>query len=514
MESTNFCPDTPHFHRMILQDSLFDNKLKIPKEFMVKYGSNIDTSKPIVVKVPGGGAWKMKLTKCDGHIWLGEGWPSFARHYSIERGYSLFFRYEGQSRFHVVIIDVNGSEICYPAVVITTSKHSDGTLNPTNIIVAQEEDEEFDSHENLNRKRKEKLAPPFSSPKRRKKELFVSSDNDDDEYAAAAAPPPKDQVNMGDSECVESVNKTGMLKALAKKGGSRVEEHFRSMTVEEKDEALFRMTNLTSQYPYFKIVLKKMHLHDRYELALPAEFWRENVGEKSDLDITLYVPHNGRTWLGKLQIKARNGSPRAVISIRCWREFAVENCLKLSDVCTFELTNKNEMMFKVSINRARLCDQNNQQSEGNVKLGAKSKDHTSDQVTQGAFSSSRGGKFSEGATVKQSNPSFEIILGQSAGKLKRIPLYISNNFLQGKPGAVTIQVGKKLWGVNLSGGSGGLFFCGGWPKFVKENHLQPGDSCLFELVTKETDTDNTLLNATISRRINPAAVSALISYRT
>ncbi|XP_060969985.1 B3 domain-containing protein At1g49475-like [Cannabis sativa] len=180
MESTNFCPDTPHFQRRILQDSLFDNKLKIPREFMVKYGSNIDTSNPIVLKVPGGGAWKIKLTKCDGHIWLGEVWPNFARHYSIQCGYSLFFRCEGQSKFSVIIIDVNDSEICYP---VTTSKHSNN-LNPTHIDELpkrEKEAQDLDSHENFNMKRKKKLAPH------------------------------KDQVNIGDSECFESVNKTGLF---------------------------------------------------------------------------------------------------------------------------------------------------------------------------------------------------------------------------------------------------------------------------------------------------------------
>uniref|UniRef100_A0A803P6W6 TF-B3 domain-containing protein n=1 Tax=Cannabis sativa TaxID=3483 RepID=A0A803P6W6_CANSA len=62
--------------RILLQDDLFDNKLKISSESMLKYGtSTIDTSNPIVLKVPSGGAWEVKLTKFDDdyHLWLGEG---------------------------------------------------------------------------------------------------------------------------------------------------------------------------------------------------------------------------------------------------------------------------------------------------------------------------------------------------------------------------------------------------------------------------------------------------------
>uniref|UniRef100_A0A803PF48 TF-B3 domain-containing protein n=1 Tax=Cannabis sativa TaxID=3483 RepID=A0A803PF48_CANSA len=66
---------------------------------------------------------------------------------------------------------------------------------------------------------------------------------------------------------------------------------------------------------------------------------------------------------------------------------------------------------------------------------------------------------------------------------------------------------KNLWDVNLASNGGGLVLCGGWSRFARENNLQPGHSCVFELVTKETHTDNSaLLNVTISRPIYNAAV--------
>ncbi|XP_062102217.1 B3 domain-containing transcription factor VRN1-like [Humulus lupulus] len=507
MDSTNFYPVTPHFQRTISQDSLFDNKFKIPREFMLKYANNMDTSNSVVLKVPSGGAWKVKLTKCDGHVWLGEGWPEFARHHSIQCGFSLFFKYEGQFRFHVVILDVNGAEICYK-------------LKPNiDELPKRTEDEDLDCDENLNshspylkRKVKRKL-PFFSSPMRRKNKLCVSSTSsssssgDDDEYT------PEERGNIEDSECFESVRTTDArrFKARAKRGG-RLGEHFiprrkkRTMTVEEKDKALFRTENFTSQNPYFKIVIQKTHVHNRYNMALLTEFWKKHVDEYSGHDVTLYVPNERKTWVVKLQTKARKrcSTPRPTFLRRDWQEFVEDNGLKVGDVCIFELTNKDEMMFKVSINRATEChNRNNQQSEGNMKFGSKSIDHTSGQVTDGAPSSSRDGKSFGGAT-KQSNPSFEMVLGESVGQVKRLPTDFVNTYLQAKAGVATIQVGKKLWDVNLSSSSGGLVLSGGWPRFAKENHLHPGDSCVFELVSKEMD--NTLLKVTISRLINRAVI--------
>ncbi|XP_062102241.1 B3 domain-containing transcription factor VRN1-like isoform X2 [Humulus lupulus] len=274
--STNFPPVAPHFHRMLLQDDLFDNKLKISREFMLKYGTKIDTSKPVVLKVPSGGAWEVKLTKYDDHVWLGEGWPDFARHHFLQRGYSLFFRYEGQSRFYVVIVDENGCEIYYP---VNNSKHFD-KVNPSfdELPKKGEENKDFHCDENVNSqspysRRMIIPTPPFPSPKRKMR--GNKNKKNDDEYTCY-----KEQLNIKDSEDSESEAIYCRFKARAK----------RSMTVEEKDKALYRTKNFTSRNPFFRTVIQKTHVHDRYDMALQSDFWRQQMAEKSGY-ITLYVPH-------------------------------------------------------------------------------------------------------------------------------------------------------------------------------------------------------------------------------
>ena len=58
----------------------------------------------------------MKLTKHNGKFWLKAGWPEFAKHYALEIGDLLVFRYEGNSKFRVVIFDMTTVEIDYPFV--------------------------------------------------------------------------------------------------------------------------------------------------------------------------------------------------------------------------------------------------------------------------------------------------------------------------------------------------------------------------------------------------------------
>ncbi|KAF4380691.1 hypothetical protein F8388_017045 [Cannabis sativa] len=270
--STNFSPVTPYIRRILLQDDLFDNKLKISSESMLKYGtSTIDTSNPIVLKVLSGGAWEVKLTKFDDddHLWLGEG------------------------RF----------KAC--------AKWGDG---------------------------------------------------------------------LGEHFVVPSI------KAL--------------MTTKEKEKEidLSRNENLASQNPFFKSVIQKTHLHNQYDMALPKDFWRQNVDENSCHYITLYVLHDqNKIWPVRLYARLRSTCPfrRAAFRKKDWQRFVDENHLKVGDVCIFELIDKNEMKFR----------------DNTMKFGSSSK------AINGTASSSKDGKLF-GGEIKQSNPTFRVKLAVSGSRVQ------------------------------------------------------------------------------------------------
>lgn len=77
------------------------------------------------VKVPSGSEWKMKLRECYGKLWLENGWLEFKEHYSIGRGHMLMFRYEGNSKFQVVIFDRSTMEIDYTSTPIHFDESDD-----------------------------------------------------------------------------------------------------------------------------------------------------------------------------------------------------------------------------------------------------------------------------------------------------------------------------------------------------------------------------------------------------
>lgn len=84
----------------------------IPREFRRRHGKNLHAS--VFLKAPNGSVWMVNLERYEGDVWLQNGWPEFARHYSVQLGYLLVFEYRGHVDFHVRIFDSSFTEIDYP----------------------------------------------------------------------------------------------------------------------------------------------------------------------------------------------------------------------------------------------------------------------------------------------------------------------------------------------------------------------------------------------------------------
>lgn len=79
---------------------------------MRKFGH--DLSDAATLLVPNGSCWRVGLKKDGRNIWFCDGWHKFVESHSISSGYFLFFKYEKNSSFHVVICDFTACEINYP----------------------------------------------------------------------------------------------------------------------------------------------------------------------------------------------------------------------------------------------------------------------------------------------------------------------------------------------------------------------------------------------------------------
>lgn len=112
------------------------------------YGRNL--SKEVVVELPCGSTWKMGLKNgvgaTNGIVWLDDGWREFANHYSLKRGHLLVFRYEGNSKFHVVICDITICDIDYPSNPVQRNEPNNTNREKQHFKRKQTEEDNFQSN--------------------------------------------------------------------------------------------------------------------------------------------------------------------------------------------------------------------------------------------------------------------------------------------------------------------------------------------------------------------------------
>ncbi|GAU43525.1 hypothetical protein TSUD_245530 [Trifolium subterraneum] len=97
---------------------------RIPDEFITRFGNELKNV--AIITVPDGRVWEMEMKKCGEHVFFCNKWQEFVEYYSIGYGCYLSFKYEGNSKFSVIIFDATSVEICYPFKTLSTN----GEQNP------------------------------------------------------------------------------------------------------------------------------------------------------------------------------------------------------------------------------------------------------------------------------------------------------------------------------------------------------------------------------------------------
>ncbi|XP_019240662.1 PREDICTED: uncharacterized protein LOC109220660 isoform X2 [Nicotiana attenuata] len=101
--------------------------------------------------------------------------------------------------------------------------------------------------------------------------------------------------------------------------------------------------------PYFIVSMQPTHVSRNFHLNIPCNFFRRYFKEEET--IVVLRASDGRTWRARCSFQsncARIHSPG-------WREFALDNGLKVHDTCVFELMEGVELVLYVTIFRADSC---------------------------------------------------------------------------------------------------------------------------------------------------------------
>ncbi|KAM7529084.1 hypothetical protein LguiB_032494 [Lonicera macranthoides] len=218
-----------------------------------------------------------------------------------------------------------------------------------------------------------------------------------------------------------------------------------------------------SKHPFFQRVLTPAYT--RF-LSIPSKFRKSYINEPM-ADVRLQ--YSSKKWVVNL-ITYKDGR---VFFCGGWSKFVKQNNLQVGDACSFKLIEKKNYEFVVSISKGK-----------SKEIGG----------LEDAFD-----KFIS------RHPFFHVVLSPAyARRSLCIPSKFWKSYIDEPRATARLRCSNKWWVVELKDkGHSGSYFCSGWSKFSRENSLQVGDACCFELIEKE----NYVFKVYFARRINNSTPS-------
>eukprot|EP00257_Ricinus_communis_P028011 XP_025015425.1 B3 domain-containing transcription factor VRN1 [Ricinus communis] len=482
-ERLMFKTNRPHFFKVVLPQTIRERKLGIPAKFANRYGNDLPSS--IILKVPSGAKWQVEIFKCDGDLWLQKGWQEFSKYYFIEYGSFLVFEFDQKNcGFNVFIFDKSASEIDYPLGKDNIEHNLEKESQEPNIQETENDDHSVEILGHYSPCRKTRQKSPLLIPSPRKKIKLENSTRTINPTF------PTGQVEGG-TDCEAHNGKGGI--SSEKQRLNRFFSRRKHLKNEAKADAIQRASaNFESKNPYFMLVMHPSHVHPVHARAtIPASFAREYL-DKNHGNATLNG-FNGRTWSIEYNIRMHPARSPCAEIIHGWKKFAEDNHLKVGDVCLFEIINNSKrtkttaIVFKVAI------------FQGNNKKLTQGKRVRREHVEKPSYSA-LSGEVEAAEKFTSLHPFFKLVLTSSC--VKGGGLNVPKNFIMDmKPRTyeTNFQVKNRWWPVRLNiylRHSRGKFSAG-WILFARENSLQAGDVCIFELIDRET----MLIKVSIFRRV-------------
>ncbi|CAH9084234.1 unnamed protein product [Cuscuta europaea] len=287
-------------------------------------------------EVPTGEVWEIELVHSQGQVCLAKGWKEFTRKYSIRDGHFLVFRYDGESHFHVIIFDKSATEIEYPQF----KTHDDDDGDDARFKATCNSESECDNDEIF----QEKMETECSPNKRKRKEGFGSEVGDVNGLSY--------RVNLEESlhhvhESSPSLDPENKSFPFPYHVGAYKKYKWRS--VRKVTNAIERAKSFRSKNPFYISVMYRSYISSPYALSIPLQFVKNLFTSKhNDLHTDVLLISSGRSWSAKCTI-----GRSACVKIKGWRDFVLDNELKLGDVCILEgLKGGSPLSFNVIIFRA------------------------------------------------------------------------------------------------------------------------------------------------------------------
>nr|GLL39077.1 B3 domain-containing protein Os12g0591400-like [Ipomoea trifida] len=274
---------------------------RFPLEFVRRHGRNLP--KVACLEVPTGEVSKIHVIHdSQGRIWLAKGWEEFTKNYSIREGHFLVFRYDGESHFHVLIFDKTASEIEYPQIIVSHGG------------VESLEDLSQKCGPNKRKRQEDDQTESFCNRFNHVRVKVEISPDDEDEDSPPLMTP---KISTGEKQ------------SLVK-------------TAEMDYSAYQRAKAFKSKNPFHISVMSPSFVSSgNGRLYIPLSFAKKHFLGQSTNDFVLVS--GGRSWPAKCALS------RNCARINGWKAFAVDNKLKVGDVCILEIMKSKELTVNIIV---------------------------------------------------------------------------------------------------------------------------------------------------------------------
>ncbi|KAI3903608.1 hypothetical protein MKW98_032262 [Papaver atlanticum] len=463
MEPSSSTSSPLHFFKIIQAEAVKHKRLGIPEEFLKKFGKELSYS--AIIKVPSGSIWRIGLTERGGVTSFEHGWREFMEFYSISFGHLLVFRYDGNTRFHVLIFNTSATEIEYPVYNFKT-----------------------------NFKGKAQVLDIDSCSSDSNNEISTQSESSSSRGG---------QLNLETEEPVDEHDFPKQRKVFAATVTTKRSRSNTSRVTESNERALREAEAFRSKVPCFKAIMHASCVKSGGNMHVPSDFAIPYLQHKTTR-VTLRVSDRKSWDVGLIFTESFN---KTTLS-KGWRKFALDNHLNIGDVCVFELVDRKK--FEMNVHIFQVSKTNFKDKAQVIRLDSYSTRSTNEPSTQNESSSSGGGQVNmeteepvfcsnvreakERALVAaeaftSDNPFFKAIMRpfNISNGLVNIPGKFATPYLKHKTKLVTLRVSDgKSWDVSLASSiSSGTTLSSGWKQFVSYNQLNQGDICVFELVDRK-----------------------------
>ncbi|KAL2538714.1 B3 domain-containing protein REM16 [Forsythia ovata] len=295
----------------------FNQQLAIPKKFVKNVREKL--AETVALKGPSGNIWDVGVMSDGDTLILKQGWKAFVEDHFLEENDILIFKYNGNSKFDVLMfdeIDFCEKEASYFLRKCTHRKYERGCERKRN-LPGRTEDEDTDK---LFNGRTEDEDP---------NELSNESSDDDVDYC-----PVKKLRRLPTRANAEARRGNNKGKRRSSSGIGRypfqLTSRRRAVTEEEKERALEKAkANAASLGNSFTIVMRPSHVYRRFYMTIPSKWARVHVHPKSQ-DVVLRVKEN--TWHVKYHSRGDGGGLSGG-----WKAFVLDNFLEEFDACSFHL---------------------------------------------------------------------------------------------------------------------------------------------------------------------------------